>query len=112
MRFPSFIRLPRNKRYEIKPRYYDPIKEEIEERTERIRRELQGESGHTPSGRISFERRAQPLPSAGMMQLVIAILLMSLIIGWLYVGNDILYYTFAAIPVYLFYRFRGLLRKR
>ena len=30
-------------RFDVKPRYYDPVKEEIEQRTAKIKRELQAE---------------------------------------------------------------------
>jgi len=110
MRFPSLIRLPKNKQYQIKPRYYDPIKEEIAERTEKAKRELEGSISSTPS-RISFERKASPLPSAGILQLVIAIVLMGFVIGWLYAGIDIFYYLLAVAPLYIIYRLRNILRK-
>ncbi|GAA0879307.1 hypothetical protein GCM10009119_22750 [Algoriphagus jejuensis] len=40
MKFPSLFRTTAPLRYDVKPRYYDPIKEEIEQRTSRIKREL------------------------------------------------------------------------
>ena len=112
MRFPSLIRLPKNKQYEIKPRYYDPIKEEIAERTARIKEEMRGELKDRPAGRITFERKTSPLPSAGILQLVIAIILVTLVIGWLYIGNDIIWYILALTPLYLIFRFKNLLRRK
>lgn len=109
MRFPSLIRLPRNKQYYIKPRYYDPIKEEIEERTSRIKREMEGDSEEDyGAGRISFQRKRDALPSASFMQLIIATLLGTSVVGWLYFGNDIVYALFLIIPIYAFIRFRKL----
>lgn len=43
MKFPSIFKTASHQRFAIKPRYYDPIKEEIEERTSRIKKELQEE---------------------------------------------------------------------
>ncbi len=43
MKFPSIFKTASHQRFAIKPRYYDPIKEEIEERTSRIKRELEEE---------------------------------------------------------------------
>ena len=40
MKLPSLTRLPKNRRFNFQPRYYDPIKEEIEERTSRIKKEI------------------------------------------------------------------------
>lgn len=115
MKFPSLIRLPRNRRFEIEPRYYDPIKEEIEERTARIRQELEsGKSGaeYTP-GRISFERKTQNVPSSSLLQMGIAALLGTVVMGWLYFGNEFFYYAaFLAIPVYIYFRFMRRRRNR
>ena len=32
MKFPSLIKIPRHQRFHLKPRYYDPIKEDVENR--------------------------------------------------------------------------------
>lgn len=109
MRFPSFIKVARFRRFELTPRYYDPIKEEIEERTERIRREMIGHGqdaeGYSPT-RISFERRTSSVPNTSMMQMLIAAILGSLVVGWLYFGNDIFYALWLAVPVYLYFRLK------
>ena len=111
MRFPSLIRLPRNKQFEVKPRYYDPIKEEIAERTARIKKELEGEASGEPSGRITFERKSAAAPNASMLQLAIAAILCLGILGWLNYGNDIAYALLAFIPIYFYFRFKRLFRK-
>lgn len=43
MKFPSIFRTASPMRFDIKPRYYDPIKEELEERTSRIKKEMEEE---------------------------------------------------------------------
>lgn len=40
MKIPSLFRLPQHKRFNYIPRYYDPVKEDIANRTERIKKEL------------------------------------------------------------------------
>ena len=108
MKFPSLIRLPRNRRFAIEPRYYDPIKEEIEERTRRIKQELwTGESSedYVP-GRITFQRKTQSVQNTSFLQLAIAAILGLMVVGWLYMGNEIFYYmAYVGIPVYLYFRF-------
>ena len=108
IKFPSMIRLPKNKRFTVEPRYYDPIKEEIEERTRRIKEEMTGQArdGQYTRSRIVFERKTQSVPSASFLQLLIAAALGLGLIGWLYYGNDVLYALWLAVPVYLYYRFR------
>ncbi|MFY0598066.1 MAG: hypothetical protein JXR03_00245 [Cyclobacteriaceae bacterium] len=110
MRFTSFVRLPKYKRFDITPRYYDPIKEELAERTERIKAEMNGEDpGYVPS-RITFERKVKPIPSASFLQITIAAVLGLGLVGWMYLGNDILYALWAIVPVYLFFRLRKMRR--
>lgn len=47
-----FFRVPKHQRYEYKPRYWDPQKEELEERLERIK-QIQGEGTDAMKARIS-----------------------------------------------------------
>ena len=43
MKFPSIFRVNSPMRFDIKPRYYDPVKEEIEQRTSKIKKDLEME---------------------------------------------------------------------
>jgi len=113
MRFPSLFRLPRYQQFDIKPRYYDPIKEEIKERTERIKRGLNSSDAEDyQPAHISFKRKTKSAPMTSMLQLFIAAILCMLILGWLQFGNEFFYYIlWIIVPGYLFYRLRSL-RKR
>ena len=42
MKFPSLIRLPKNKKFSVKPRHYDPVKDDIEQRVSKIKNENLG----------------------------------------------------------------------
>jgi len=53
MKLPSISKIPKFKRFDYQPRYYDPAKEELQERVERITREH--EAKNNPN--ISFEQR-------------------------------------------------------
>lgn len=57
MKLPTIFRTASHQRFAIKPRYYDPIKEEIEERTARIKMELEQEGEIEQSGDSSSPRR-------------------------------------------------------
>ncbi|GAB4233574.1 MAG: hypothetical protein Tsb0034_06820 [Ekhidna sp.] len=113
MRFPSLFRLPKHQQFDIKPRYYDPVKEEIRERTERIKEEMEGKkAGNYNPSKISFRRKTKSTSFTSMLQLGIAALLGLMVMGWLQFGNDIFYYLlWISIPAYLFYRIKTL-RKR
>lgn len=107
MKFPSLIKTAKYRRFEMEPRYYDPIKEELEERTERIKREMKGDYDPQYSGgRISFDRKTRKTASASMLQLVIAAVLSLGVVGWLYLGNDVLYALWLGVPIYLYFRLR------
>lgn len=111
MRLPSLIRLPKNKQFHIQPRYYDPVKEELEERTSRIKNELRSGTDEYKPGNISFSKRSAPMPSTNILQLTIAAILGFLVVGWLYWGNDVAYAFIIGIPIYFFFRFRKLMRR-
>ena len=114
MRFPSLIRLPKHQQFEIKPRYYDPVSEEVQERTKRLR-ELAEDGEEGTRKRISFQRQAKSSFSinTSLVQLGIAILLVLALLGWLQYGNQVFYYMgWAALPVYLFFRLRGIAKRR
>jgi hypothetical protein len=112
MKFPSIFRTATPMRFEIKPRYYDPIKEEIEERTARIREELKNEGvlerepGDTRSqygsairGGFSQYRGIKPKTknsffSAGMIRTLFFLVMLVGLFGYIYLGPAILTYLF------------------
>lgn len=119
MRVPSLIRLPKYKTFEYTPRHYDPVKEEIEERTRRIRSELneeraEGDYVSTISG--AFKRKTEKPSSgtysAGLVQLLIAVLLMGAFLGYLFYGNQVLYVLLLGVPAYLYFRVKGMRSKK
>ncbi len=111
MRF--LFKIPRHQQFHIKPRYYDPIKEEIKERTERIKQRVDNnETKDYQPGSISFKRKTKSATNASLTQLGIATLLGALAIGWLYLGSDVFYYiAWVAILLYFIYRLKSI-RKR
>ena len=114
MRFPSLFRLPRHQQFRIEPRYYDPVKEEIRERTERLKDEVKGkETGDYQPTKINFKRKVTSAPATSMLQLAIAAVLGLMVVGWLQFGNDIFYYLlWIIVPAYLIYRLKSLRGKR
>ena len=110
MKFPSIIRLPRHKRFNFEPRYYDPIKEDIENRIAQIKSEMTEETDTEFKSSIegAFRRNRTKHSNAGqaLLQLLIFAVLLGGFVGWLFYGNVILYLFAAFIPVYLFLRLR------
>lgn len=111
MKFPSLFRTPRPQRYSVTPRYYDPIKEDIENRTALIKRELEsakaGEPLQDSSISGAFSRRAKESRKTSMVQLLLIIFFITASLGYLQFGNDIMYLFLIIIPIYLYFRFKG-----
>ena len=107
MRIPSLFRLPRSQQFEIKPRYYDPVKEFVEERKKLAKQSESEKPSDFSASHIRFERRKSSEGlSASLIQLIIALLLAAMVVGWLYLGNDVIYYSLGLIPVYFYFRFK------
>ena len=48
MKFPSLLKIPDHKKFKLPNRYYDPIKEDIQNRTELIKAELKRRNSSNP----------------------------------------------------------------
>ncbi len=78
MKIPSLSRLPGYKRFNFEARYYDSIKEDIKNRTERIKGELKITSAqsHSEFFKIAFSNRVKREKSSDFMQLLLIVILM------------------------------------
>ena len=95
MKIPSIMRIAKHKRFHFEPRYYDPVKEDIENRTALIAQELKEEEQakkNTDSVRTevfrtklqsSFNRRDRQEKRSFMIQALIAAILFSLVFFFL-----------------------------
>jgi hypothetical protein len=121
MKFISlFTKAPNHQRFNYTPRYYDPVKEEWEERESRIKNEVERERGKaieesTYRTRIagSFQaarKRGSSSPAGGnatMMRLVIILFMVVFIMAFLQWGRPVLYSLFALVPLYFYTRFKN-----
>lgn len=128
MKFPSIFRTASPTRYDIKPRYYDPVKEEIEQRTSRIKKELElegrlnseeGDTLHNFNASIkgSFsqhrgikQRDTSVFSSTAMIRTVLFLAMVTAAFGYIYLGPDILtYFLYAGViaaGIYFFFRLK------
>ncbi len=128
MKFPSIFRTANPSRFDIKPRYYDPVKEEIDQRTSRIKKELEADGvitndendsdfSHQSGIRGSFaqhrgikDRAANPFTSTGMIRSFIFFILLGSLGGYIYLGPVIfeylLYLTGIVAGIYFFFRLK------
>ena len=113
MKVPSLVRLPKPKNFSFEPRYYDPVKEDINNRTALIKQEMSQTQQEYFRSNISgsFARRERENRSANLLQLIIVVCFMGLIVGFFYFGNTIFYLLWALVPVYLYFRFKKFSRR-
>lgn len=120
MKFPSMFKLSEHQRFHVEPRYYDPVKEEIEARTARIRADMKYENGETGEiGNLSsedmsriagaFTRRTSRRSGMNMMQLIILLLLVGLIVGFWYFGNVAVYIILTVSCLLLYLKIKRIL---
>lgn len=114
MKFPSLFRTPSHKRFHFEPRYYDPIKEDIERRTARIARESSQDQTNNYRSNISnaFTRKTRQSNKTGLIQFSILAFLFCGIFGWIYYGDVVLYIIMGIMGIYVVYRLRGLFNFR
>jgi hypothetical protein len=115
-------------RFDIKPRYYDPVKEQIDQRTSLIKRELEsqglikaddeklGTYGGGIRGSFSQHKgikdRGTPnvFASTAMIRTLIFLVLLGSVFGYVYLGPVIfeymLYFSLLIGAVYFFFRLR------
>jgi hypothetical protein len=119
---PSLTRLPKYQKFHIKPRYYDPVKEDIQERTSRIKRDMAYEGGEEDvdiAGNIvgSFRHRmatgrVHRSDHTTVLRLSIIIILVGFMVGYVYFGNDVVYGLFLFAPLYIWFRLKGSIKKK
>lgn len=129
MKFPSIFRTASPMRYDIKPRYYDPIKEEIEQRTSRIKKELENEGllqpgdetnshGYGSGIRGSFsqykgikQRDTSLFSSTAMIRTLLFLGMVMLAFGYIYIGPEIftylLYVGMFAAGIFILFRLKN-----
>ncbi|WP_339923684.1 hypothetical protein [uncultured Cyclobacterium sp.] len=116
MNFPSIFRINRPSRFNINPRHYDPVKEEIKGRTEMIKRDLERSGVLSPEEEALLERRVsgnhssirgaftsgspikkQPsniMDNTGLIRMIIIVLLVGGFGSYIYLGPVVVYYFF------------------
>ena len=114
MKFPSLFRTASHKRFNFEPRYYDPVKEDIERRTARIQREMTQDQTNNYRSNISnaFTRKPRQSNKTGLIQLIILAVLSTAIFGWIYYGDMVIYFLLGLMGLYFIYRLRGLFKFR
>ena len=108
MKLPSLLRLPKYKRFNYQPRYYDPVKEEI-----RRKEEIYGSLGDA-GGRFrvresiadAYKRRTRIERKGNTRQGIFILMFTIVAFGYLYVGSYALYALILLVPFYIWIRMR------
>lgn len=119
MRLPTLTRLPKYKRFSFEPRYYDPVKEDIEQRTSRVKQEIRQlaaddtqRSWQSSIAGSFASKRANDTKNANILQMVILIFLITFIGGYLLYGNDIFYIFLLIVPAYVYIKRKKFFKRR
>lgn len=122
MKFLSlFTKAPQHQRFNYTPRFYDPKKEEMQAREERIRKELQREQGEVPdasgpgdyrsriAGSFHAARRRSKTtsePNAVLIRLGVLLFIVFFLIAFLTWGKAAIYSLLLFVPLYLYLKLK------
>ena len=108
MKLPSIIRTPKHNRFGYEPRYYDPVKEEIDEKLRRAREQKEIRGTATASNiSEAFRKRQKKGSSSSAIQLILAAAMLGTFVGWLFYGNQIFYVYILLSPLYFYFRLKN-----
>lgn len=114
-----FTKAPQHQRFKYNPRFYDPAKEELKEREDRIKSEMERERGQVRQDSSEYRsriagsfhaarKRSKPESdtSATLIRLSILLFLTVLIVAYLEWGRDAFYLFFLFVPFYFYLKFK------
>jgi len=111
MKLPSLSKLARHKQFDYQPRYYDPIKEEVQARAERIRQNITQEKtgiyqADSSKIREAFQQSRRKDKQTDMLQLMFVVAFSLLVWGYFEFGNMILLPAVGLMTGYVWLRIR------
>jgi hypothetical protein len=125
MKLPSLVKTPSYKRFDFTPRYYDPVKEELKNRTELIKKELDSKYSTDNeldttyglrlkgsfSQRVNKNRSQDSSSSQQIRTLLIVGLLCLLFYTYVRFGNIAIVILFFAFASYFYIKKTGLFNR-
>lgn len=121
MKLPSIIPLPRHQQYKIVPRFYDPIREDIQNRVSRIKQNMAEEADAERRGIFQYQtgikgtfsrRRETENLSEVLLRLALFVLMFGFLFGYIFYGPMIIYFGGLFVPAYFIYRFRDFFNRK
>lgn len=123
MKIPGlFSKSPKYHKFEYKPRYFDPKKEEHAAREKRLRAELAQKNGTSVENSSQYDhhvrmkgafqsarKRSVPVskdePNYAIIRLGILLLIVLLLFGFFQWGGKVVYALFLVFPIWVYFRF-------
>ena len=99
MKFPSLIKIPRNKKFNFEPRHYDPTKEDLEQRISKTKNNKKENFSYN----LFKSKEENSFLKPRNLQLFLMLLFSIISIGWLFYGN-IIFILFLIIPLIYFFK--------
>jgi len=120
MKVPSLLRIPKHQKFHIQPRYYDPVKEDIEQRISRIKNEMDIENNEDSMqyrskmkgafGKQKSYRGGHKIGhKIGASQFLMILVITGGFVGYLFYGNIALYLMGAVIALYYYLRLKKII---
>jgi hypothetical protein len=108
MKIPSLVRVPKYRRFNFEPRHYDPIKEDLKNRTELIEQQLKNNSSETAiKQRISETFVRDKHRTGGKingLQIALVFLLSATFVGYVYIDFYAFFITGVIISIYVLFK--------
>lgn len=94
--------------FNFKPRYHDPVKEEIENKLKAAKSDSKKTESVSSSSYIStaFKRRTKQNYQSNMMQSIVIITLLGTFVAWLFYGNDVFYVLLLLFLGYFYFKLK------
>lgn len=108
MKLPLIFKQPQYKKFHYEPRYYDPIKEEIREKTEMFKKMKENGEDEYVHSSISqaFARRSRVRRQGNAMSFVFIVAFVLIALSYIFYGNMALWAFFIILPIYIFIKLR------
>lgn len=113
MKLPTLTRLARYKKFDYQPRYYDPVKEDVQARAESIRRRVARQNTgiyekNDARIREAFQQNRRKNKQADLMQMAFVLFFGGAIFAYLEFGNIVLIPSLGLLMGYIWLRMRKL----
>ncbi|MGB3617395.1 MAG: hypothetical protein WBA12_04700 [Catalinimonas sp.] len=107
------MKTTKHKNFVYEPRYYDPVAEELQQRTDEIRRELEAQRrtslqddslGHATRISRGFSRQRQSRRQTSFLQVFLIFIICAFLVAYYEYANWAVLVPAAAVPIYLLAR--------